>query len=112
MSKVQVALVAMEAGKVVRSSDTLEDRFRAAMKKASSHWMVVDPDLQFQGAVAAVYELASEEERERITAELAAMRFVSAMFAGVPVDFESAPVVENRIGLVDLWREVNPERAR
>ena len=109
MSATLVALVATEAREAAKDCTTLDERIRAAMKSAANHWMVLDRDQQFQGAVAAIYELSDEATRERLTRELDVLKALSAVVQGVPVDFgavvgdeEKAPEL---IGLSKFWRE-------
>ena len=68
---------------------------------------MTDEDAQFKGAVAAVYEAStSEDERDRIRAELESLRDLSALLSGVPVDLEQITPLENPIGLRKMWQEV------
>lgn len=106
MSDNLAMLVAMEAKMAIKPEDSLEDQCRAAMKAAKGHWMVLDEDTQFKGAVAAIYELSDEETRGRIVVELEALKALSALLSGVPVDFENVTIPDNPIGLRDLWQEV------
>jgi len=107
MTDTMLALVAAEGRGAVRAEDSLEDRCRAAMKACHRHWMVTDEDMQFRGAIAAVYESASADERERIEHELESLRDLSALLSGVPVAIEAlaerAP--SDPIGLRRMWME-------
>lgn len=105
MSDVMLALVATEAREAIKNETTLENRLRTAMKAAANHWMVLDRDTQFRGAVAAVYEVSDEDDRQRIEQELDALKFINAMLSGVPVDMDRRPKAENPIGLTKLWTE-------
>jgi len=108
MSDVMLALVMTSCQPVVRAEDSLEDRFRAAMKEASNHWMVLDRDVQFRGAIGAVYSAASEPEKARIDVELKAMKALNALLSGVPINFDALelPPDEERLGLIRMWQEV------
>ena len=107
-----IMLVMMEAGSAIKPDDSLEDRCRSAMKAAKNHWMVLDEDSKFKGAVAALYEQANEDEKVRIKAEFDSLKFLSAMLNGVPVDFDAIEPLENPVGLNKIWREVTePSRA-
>ena len=106
MSDNLIMLVMMEAGSAIKPDDSLEDRCRSAMKAAKNHWMVLDEDSQFKGAVAALYEQANEDEKVRIKAEFDSLKFLSAMLNGVPVDFDAIEPLENPVGLNKIWREV------
>ena len=109
MSATLVALVATEAREAAKDCTTLDERIRAAMKSAANHWMVLDRDQQFQGAVTAIYELSDEATRERLTRELDVLKALSAVVQGVPVDFGALVGVEGEapepIGLSKFWRE-------
>jgi hypothetical protein len=92
---------------VIKPDDSLEDRCRAAMKAAHANGIVTDEELQFKGAVAAVFvESTDEDEKERIRLELETLRDLSALLSGVPVDLEAIQPLENPIGLRKLWVEV------
>lgn len=57
-------------------------RLRWAFKQARNHWMVTDPSEQFQGAVAAVYEKSTDEERAKIRAQIAQIKSATALLHG------------------------------
>jgi hypothetical protein len=101
-----ILLVMAESRMAVKPEDSLEDRCRASMKAAKGHWMVLDEDMQFKGAIAAVLETANDEETHRITSELEVLKALSAAMSGVPVDFGSVAPAENAVGLSKIWREV------
>lgn len=105
MNTTLLALVATECKAAAEKETTLEGRVTAAMKAAKNHWMVTDDNSQFQGAVAAIYELSDDETKERIKAEMDSLRYLSAMMSGVAVDFDAIPKLENPIGLMKSWRE-------
>lgn len=105
MNNVMLSLVATECREAARSADTLDDRIKAAFKAARNHWMVRDENEQFQGAVAGIYELSDETDRERIKMEMDGLRALSALFSGVPVDMSQIPIPEKPIGLLKTWKE-------
>jgi len=106
-SDTMLALVMAEATPAIVASDSLEDRCRAAMKAVQHHWMVTDEDIQFKGAVAAVYAASEDaDEKERIEVELASLRDLSAMLSGVVVDLDAVTIPPDPIGLRKLWLEV------
>jgi len=106
MTDVQTALVMADAAGQVDPTQPLADRFRAAFRAAANHWMVLDEDRQFNGAVAAVHEKATDEERARIEAELEAIKYLNAMLSGVRVDVDAIPNLSGEpLHLLDLWRE-------
>ena len=82
MSDMMLALVMTEAKMHIRPEDSLEDRFRAAFKAAANHWMVLDPDVQFKGAVGAVWAASEDsDEKERIEAELRSLNTLAALLS-------------------------------
>ena len=101
-----IMLVMMEARTAIKPEDSLEDRCRAAMKAAKGHWMVLDENLQFQGAVAAVLETANEEEEARIMDSLHALKTLNALLNGVSVDLDGYEAPTNPLGLNKIWQEV------
>lgn len=105
MNKAMFALVATECREAIKNEATLEGRLRAAMKVAKHHWMMPDEDTKLKGAVASVYEVSDEETKARIEVELKSLQYLSAMLAGVQVDLNSIPKLENPIGILKLWQE-------
>ena len=91
----------------------LEDKLRAAMNAAKDHWMVLDKDTQFRGAVGAVmlHYGKDSEEYKRLAYEVDALRKLSAFLAaaqaglsvGVPEMEEPKP---EPIGIMKLWQEI------
>lgn len=106
MTNAGVMIALTEAKTAVKEDDSLEDRLRAAMRVTSRHWCVTNPDEQLRAAVGAVLVSASPDESERIEAELANLRSLSALLEGVPVDLERIEPLENPIGVMKLWHEV------
>ena len=90
----------------------LEDKLRAAMNVAKNHWMVLDRETQFKGAIAAVmlhYGKDSPEYR-RIEAELIKMQqlnaFLMAAQSGLSPQLPEAKTdAPEPIGMMGLWRE-------
>lgn len=106
-----VAIAATEAREAVKrlpEGSPIDDRFRVAMKVTYRHWMATNEEDQFLAACEAVYSTATEEEQERIKAEVQSLRDLSAMMEGVPVNFEELAerVPVDPIGLRKLWHEV------
>lgn len=89
----------------VDNNTPIEDRFRAVMKKAKNHWLVVNEDDQLRAAIGAVMLTATEEEQERINAELAVIKALSAATSGVPINFDALEMNETPIGILNLWKE-------
>lgn len=108
-SDMMVSIAAQSAQSVAEKEESLEDKLRAAMKETLHFWMTTDEDIRFRGAVGAVLLCCSDEEKERLEEELTALRSLSAMTAGVPVDPSRLKVPENPIQLLRLWKEVKAE---
>lgn len=106
MSSTAVAIACTEASSHVDPAAPLVDRFNAAMKATYRHWMATSEDDQFMAAIEAVYLTATAEERDRIEAELRALRDLGALLSGVPVDLDQLATTENPIGLRALWIEI------
>ena len=91
----------------------LVDRLRAAMENTKDHWMCTDEDGRFLAACLAAVDGGTEEDRERVLSEIENIRkfsaFIAAAEAGLKIDADSLPKVEDQkepIGLMKLWREV------
>ena len=108
-SDMMVSIAAQSAQSAAEKEDTLEAKLRAAMKETLHFWMTNDEDIRFRGAVGAVLLCCSDEEKERIEENLIALRSLSAMTAGVPVDPSGLKVPEKPIQLLRLWKEAKAE---
>lgn len=93
----------------------LEQRVRAAMRLAlnddAATFLCTD-DQRFRGAVGAVLLCCSEEERQRVTNALDALKALSAAISGVPVDFGAvlAPQADDPpLPLLGIWHETKQE---
>lgn len=106
-----VLIVSAEARVAVEREpeDTpFEQRIEAAMRSANNAWVTSNEEDRFKGAIGGLL-LASNvttEEKERIKSEMEGIKTLSAMMAGVPVDFERVKVPENTIGLLAMWRAI------
>ncbi len=102
-----LAIACHEAKCEAEKFTALDDILRAAMKAMTSLWVSTDDDLRFRGAVGGVLMVLEErgatDDIERINGELEALRSLSALFSGVPVDMECVTVPENPIGLMKMW---------
>jgi spore germination protein YaaH len=89
---------------------SLEDRFRAVMKRCHNHWMVTNENEQFTGSVAAMLINATDDEKRHIEMSLKIIKALSAAISGVPVDFENVLAEVEASGLEQLplqkwWQE-------
>ena len=109
MSNEQLAssMIEAEVRDELSNAKTLEDKFNISFKAAHNHWMFVDEDEQFKGAIGAVCLHATEEEKTRIMAELDSLRTLNAMLSGVSIDFSNVPDLENPIGITKMWKLTN-----
>ena len=95
----------------------ITDRLLACFKEARNHWMVLDEEEQFKGALNAALNTSSGEEFDRLEQSIRQMaktaRMLQALQAGVPVDVEAmAKDLERQkaegfdpIPLQKLWHE-------
>lgn len=85
----------------------VKERLKKAMNLAQNHWLVRDEEEQFRCALGAVAVTASQEERQKIAAELAFLKGIDAQRDGVPVDFMElfGRVPKTPYGLNALWME-------
>lgn len=115
----EVSICATEAKHAAKNVEGHVETIRAAMRACVDHWMVLDEETQFLGAIGGVLLLADErgdeELRDRITRELAFLRSLSAATRGVPVDMgraiDDVGNVDDMFGLRKMWDEVKAERA-
>jgi hypothetical protein len=106
MKTTLIALVAHSSRQKAKGATTLDDIITRCFEGAKDHWMATQSEDQFQGAVCAIYELASEEDKPRIKEELHLIRSLSALLTGIPVDLGQVPTIENPIGLMKRWNEI------
>lgn len=112
------ALVETEARELLAAATTAEEALRIAMGKANNHWMYLDEQTQFKGAIgAALIALKSGPEFERINKSVRALGKLSATLnalqQGIPIDLEAMlaereadPDKDTIIPLNKLWDEV------
>lgn len=108
MNEVILRIAAAEAESAIMAlgdDADLESRFRAAAASTKHNWMAPDEDTAFRAAIAALYISAPEEDQPRILEEAEALKIISAMLSGIPVDLDAVKMPENPIGLMKLWRE-------
>lgn len=113
MSDALLSIVIMSCAQAVeRCHGSLEDKARAAMGEAKDHFMVLDRDVQFRGAVGALllHYGKGSPEYERIAAEIAGIRKLTAILAsahaGLSVNLTDDDVPKHEpIGLMRMWHE-------
>ena len=106
-----IMMVAMDAKQKI-SGKTLEEKIVSSMKAAKNHWMVMNQNHQFYGAILAVIEHVGSEsdDGKRLIEELGSIKqmndSINAAASGIPVAFENLKKPENPIGVIRLWKEV------
>src|SRR3990167_2431519 len=117
MSDVMLSLVIAECKHPVEAcAGGLEDKLRAAMNVAKDHWMVLDRDTQFRGAIGAVMSHYGQdsEEYKRMEHEIDSLRqlsaFLAASQAGLAVALPDTTDTQQErpepIGIMKIWHEV------
>jgi hypothetical protein len=105
-----LAIACHEAKDEAKKFTSLEDMLRAAMKAMTSLWVSTDDDLRFRASVGGVLmvldDRGDDEAAARINSELEALRSLSALLSGVPVDMDRVTMPENPIGLMKMWGDV------
>jgi hypothetical protein len=108
----QASLVAATIGHECENEPDLMRRIQKAMKAARNHWIVLDENDQFRGAIAAAIIASEGAERDRIKRSAKALGRLGALFqalqAGLPVDLEGMAAEkqdEDLIPLRKLWDE-------
>ncbi len=95
----------------------LAERIKACMRRTYDHWMVIDEDMQFRGALAAAMVLSETGDREHIQASLKPLQALSALMSGVPVDLDrvvreqeaAKEAGQEPIPLRKLWDDVKAQ---
>ena len=95
----------------------LVERIKACMRRTNGHWMCLDEEVQFKGALAAAMVLSETSAQERIKSSLAPLQALGAMMSGVPVDLDrvlqeqeaAKEAGQEPIQLRKLWADVKAE---
>ena len=85
----------------------LVDRLKVAMRVTKGHWMCTIELGQLAAAVCAALIHSPQEEKDKVMIELENIKIMNAMIAGVPVDVDRIPKLENPIGILRLWVDTN-----
>jgi hypothetical protein len=105
MSDAMLMMGVTEAKAAAERFTSLDEQIDAAMNTMRNHWMILDEDLQFRCAVGALLLIVDEPTRQSIRSELNALKALSALMSGVPVDIERVEVGET-LGLLKRWKEL------
>ncbi len=110
MEDAALVIAITEAQRAAERYQVLEDMLRAAMKEMHSFWLSVDDDLRLRGAVGGtmlvLQDRGRDEEVQRLTGEMNALRALSAACSipGVSLDcgvFENL----NPVGILKMWAD-------
>jgi len=107
----EILIMSAELKHLAEEHETIEDMFRAVVPEAHNHWMIIDEDEQFKGAVGAVLlalqEKGRDDDMKRITKELQMLRALSLIGTpGVSINF--GDILDEGfepIGLMQIWKE-------
>jgi len=97
--------------RLAEEHETIEDMFRAVVPEAHNHWLIIDEDEQFRGAIGAVLlalqEKGRDDDMERITKELEMLKALSLIGTpGVSINLGDIMVEGfEPIGLMRIWKE-------
>lgn len=99
-----------KAEPVMRNGGTKRDVALTVMRATRENWMAPDEDEAFAAAVGALWALYPDDEdlRQETKAVGDANKMLGALANGIPIDFdawEPTPMPDNKLGLVELWRE-------
>lgn len=100
---------AADAVEALEAEATLEAKIRAAFEAVHPHWMVTDPDEQFQAGVAGLLSALEDEEEESVRRCVHLLEAVDgALSRGATLDlgdFPSGDGIEPA-PLIRIWHEV------
>lgn len=85
-------------------SKPLEEKLLDAMKKIQNHWLITDEEEQFKCAIGAVLSKASEEDQEKINAELKALPLIYGDH-NLPTELILSKIGDCQIGLQQIWKK-------
>jgi len=92
LNNTELMMVAVEC-KEASKEDDFSKRLDKCCEAAKDHWMVLDKEKQFHGAMIAAYLQSNDEEKKRIEISLKILKSTSALLAGVPVDINRLTVM-------------------
>jgi hypothetical protein len=83
-----VMIAITELKEIAAGEPDYAKRVEKVMAAAVKHWMVVDEQEQFKAACGALM-LTSPDQKAEIESQLSALRNLSALVSGVPVDLDA-----------------------
>jgi hypothetical protein len=117
VSTVEIGLVSLDAELAIGDEKDPIEMMRKAFAAAKGHWMVLDRDKQFKGALNAVLQKlgSGTPAFERLTEEIKLIgqfnAFIQANQAGLSVDIPEVPEGLEPFGVMKIWGEVTKEAA-
>jgi len=105
-----ISLVAMECKEAIGDATDVPEMLRRAFKAAKNHWMVLEPEPQLQGALAAVLTKLGEgtPEYERLHTEIEIIAkfnaWLRAAQMGVAGDPPVVPEGHEGYGVMKEWQ--------
>lgn len=110
MDEALIGIVKEECAKTLPAIDgsTLEQRLATAFAEARTSCVSMSLNDQFRGAILAVYDAASHEERRRIDAELRNIEQIAKEIR--TQEGGAVPILLKPIGLTDLWKKSKPRK--
>jgi len=106
-----IALVASECEHAIGDTKEVPEMLRKAFKAAKGHWMVLQPDPQLKGALAAVLRKMGEDhpDYERLTTDIKLLgqfnAWLQAAQSGLEVMPPTIPDGHETFGIMKLWHE-------
>ena len=102
------AIVMTECLSAAKGKVTLDEIIDACFGVAKNHWLTIDENGQYLGAIGAILQLSSDEDEARMRAELDVVKALNAAMSGVPVDMSALPEPpENPVCLQKRWKAHN-----
>lgn len=107
MDNPALMIAIIEAKSAAKDERTLEKKLKASMNVTKNHWMLTNEDDRFRAAIGAVLLLSNEVDKERIVKEMEQLKILSLIMSGASVDFMKFEKLENPIGLMKMWGDIN-----
>lgn len=113
MSNAVLAVAVSDIRDTCEGEPDVVKRLEKAMRKAQHFWMSTDDDLRLRAACGAAMITGPDEDKDRITRSLGAMRALIAMMSGVSVDMEreTEKAGEDAIPIVKMWQDAKAAEA-
>lgn len=88
MNTVELSLIITEIKPRLKKEHSLEEKLMTAMKMASNHWVVLDEEKQFLGAVGAVMDFCGKDslEYKRMEYTMKALQRLNTLVRGAQLE--------------------------